>query len=213
MKRDYELELPLDMLSDLAANPATMALPDADLANYWTLRKNRIIWLDGGIDTYALSIVQAIQIWNIEDKGKPVEERTPIKLCIFSGGGADSVAWAIVDAIKASKTPVWTVNMNLAMSNGLTLLVAGHKRFAMEHSSAMYHSGSAELSGTKEQLDAATKWTKDGDKQYNEWLLANTAIDSKLFKRKQKMDWYMNGPDQIQYGVVDAIIKDLDEIL
>ena len=52
------------------------------------------------------------------------------------------------------------VNAGMCMSNGLSLLMAGHKRFALKHSSGMYHSGSAGLQGTKEQVDALIDMSK-----------------------------------------------------
>lgn len=188
-------------------------LPEPENVNFYKLYKERIIYVMGEIDSWLLEISKMIQIANIEDTGKPVEERRPIKIFIFSQGGEDQATWNFVDFVAASKTPVWTVNAGMCMSNGLSLLVAGHKRFALKHSSGMYHSGSAGLQGTKEQVDAATKYIASQDKMYEKWFMDHCKIDQKLFNRKRKMDWYLTAEEMLEYGMIDKIIETLDEVI
>lgn len=183
-----------------------MHLPNPELLTFYKQRENRVFWLEDVIDQCVLEFVRMIQIINQEDEGIPVEERVPIKLYIYSPGGEDTAAWALIDAITLSETPVWTINASMAMSNGLSVLVCGHKRFAMPHSVAMYHSGSAELSGTKEQLDSAGKYIANQDKIYEAWFRSKTNIDTKVFNRNKKRDWYITAEEQKAYGIVDEVV-------
>ena len=97
------------------------------------------------------------------------------------------------------KTPVYTVNVGMCLSNGLTLLMAGHKRFALRHSTGMYHSGSARIEGIKEQVDAATKYLASQDKMYEKCVM--------------ETDWYMTADEMLELGIVDKIIDSLDEVM
>lgn len=201
------------MLVEIPEFVRDVLLPEPENLNFYRLYKNRIIYVMGDISDWILEISKMIQIANIEDTGKPVEERTPVKLFIFSVGGEDQPTWNIVDYIAASKTPVWTINAGMCMSNGLTILVSGHKRFALKHSSGMYHSGSVGLQGTKEQVDSATKYVSSQDKMYEKWFMEHCNIDQKLFNRKKKFDWYLNADEMLEYGMVDKIIDTLDEVM
>ena len=188
-------------------------LPEPENLNFYKLYQKRIIYVMGEIDSWVLEISKMIQIANIEDAGKPIEERVPVKIFVFSQGGEDTASWNFVDFVAASKTPVYTVNAGMCLSNGLTLLMAGHKRFALKHSTGMYHSGSARIEGIKEQVDAATKYIASQDKIYEKWFLDHCKIDQKLFNRKKKTDWYMTADEMLEYGIVDKIIDSLDEVI
>lgn len=188
-------------------------LPEPENLNFYKLYQKRIIYVMGEIDSWVLEISKMIQIANIEDAGKPIEERVPVKIFIFSQGGEDTASWNFVDFVAASKTPIYTVNAGMCLSNGLTLLMAGHKRFALKHSTGMYHSGSARIEGIKEQVDAATKYIASQDKIYEKWFLDHCKIDQKLFNRKKKTDWYMTADEMLEYGIVDKIIDSLDEVI
>ena len=198
------VEIP-DMAKDI--------LPEPETLNFYKLYQKRIVYVMGEIDAWLLEIGKMIQLANIEDTGKPVEERLPIKIYIFSPGGEDQSTWNFVDIVAASKTPVWTINAGMCMSNGLTMLVSGHKRFALRHSSAMFHSGSGEIQGTKEQLDAASKYIAAQDKMYEKWFFERCKIDQKLFNRKKRFDWYLTAEEMFEYGMIDKIIDDLDEVI
>lgn len=198
------VEIP-DMAKDI--------LPEPENLNFYKLLKNRVIYVMGEIDSWILEISKMIQIINIEDVGIPVEERKPIKVFIFSEGGEDLASWNFIDTIAASKTPVWTIDAGMCMSNGLSLLMAGHKRFALKHSVGMYHSGSAHLEGIKEQINAATKFIEQQDKSYEKWFMEHCSIDPKLFNRNKKKDWYMTSDEMLEYGIVNEIIDSLDDVL
>lgn len=207
MKKENEqvlVEIP-DIAKDI--------LPEPENLNFYKLYQKRIIYVMGEIDSWVLEISKMIQIANIDDVGKPIEERVPVRIFIFSQGGDDTASWNFVDCVAASKTPVYTVNAGMCLSNGLTLLMAGHKRFTLKHSTGMYHSGSARIEGIKEQVDAATKYIASQDKIYEKWFMDHCKIDQKLFNRKKKTDWYMTAEEMLEYGIVDKIIESLDEVI
>ena len=72
------------------------------------------------------AIEHIIRIYNIIDKNIPIEERKPIKLFINSGGGEITASYEIIDAIRLSKTPVYTINMCWAGSAALEVFHAIH---------------------------------------------------------------------------------------
>lgn len=134
-----------DLTIEVPANVENLLLPDPGLLVYYHEKQHRTLWIDDFINEGLLFTVKQILNWNREDAGIPIEQRQPIHMLIFSPGGELDFAFSLIDAIRMSKTPVVTVNMGNAMSAGLYILLAGHKRYAMPSSIAMLHSGSALL--------------------------------------------------------------------
>ena len=203
----------MDMLEMLLPPEATMQLADPSMVNYYQCLDNRILWIDGEIDITLLEITRLIMYWNIQDKDIPVEERKPIKLFIFSPGGNLAETMHACSIMQMSKTPVWTVNMGMAMSGGFLLLINGHKRFTMPYARAMFHRGSGGAAGTYGQAEDAMK---DYNAQMNDMqnlVLERTKISKQAFGKRKDRDWYFGAEDQIRYGVVDAIVENLDDIL
>jgi ATP-dependent Clp protease protease subunit len=152
---------------------------------------------------------------NKEDKGKPVEDRKPITVFIDSPGGSVEVLYSIVKAMQASKTIIRTVNYCTCFSAASEILAAGTKghRYCMPGSIVMCHSGSLQINGTMGNVDATKKWCDALCKRCTTMFLENTNIDPKVWKRKTANDWYLFEDEALEYGIVDKILTDFDEIL
>lgn len=203
----------MDMLEMLLPPEATLQLADPSMVNYYQCLDNRILWVDGEIDITLLEITRLIMYWNIQDKGIPVEARKPIKLFIFSPGGNLAETMHACSIMQMSKTPVWTVNMGMAMSGGFLLLINGHKRFTMPYARAMFHRGSGGAAGTYGQAEDAMK---DYNAQMNDMqnlVLERTKISKQAFGKHKDRDWYFGAEEQVKNGVVDEIITDLEQII
>ena len=202
------------LLIGIPEDTANLQLPNPDLRDYYRDEQDRIFWLDDEIGETALELVKMIIRCNKEDKGKPVEDRKPITVFIDSPGGSVEVMYAIVKAMKASKTPIRTINYCTCFSAASEILAAGTKghRYCMPGSIVMCHSGSMTLGGTTGNVDATKKWCDALCKRCTDMFLANTGIEAKVYKKKTANDWYLFEDEALQYGIVDKVITDLDEI-
>lgn len=194
-------------------NLETLQLPNPELLTYYRNLEDRVIWIDYGVDESILEVSKLIMYFNKLDKGIPAEEREPIKLLLYSYGGDGQACFSLLDIIGLSKTPVWTVNMGVAMSAGLLILLAGHKRFCLKNSTALAHSGSGGASGTYEQTEAQMKDYKRFVDTMRNYIVDRTDIDTKTLNKYKNKEWYLYSEDQIKYRIVDKIIDDIDEIL
>ena len=192
---------------------ANVKLPAPDLVNYYKDYDNRCISIDFDIDDCLFEVTKQIMEYNRQDRGVPVEQRRPIRVYVMSYGGDLYQAYAFVSAVLASKTPVWTINMGVAMSAGLLILLAGHKRFAMKYSTAMIHSGSGSASGSYEEMEASQKNYRKLVDMMRNYILERTTIDAKIFSKNKMKDWYLTDADQLKYGIVSKIVENLDEII
>jgi ATP-dependent Clp protease protease subunit len=190
-----------------------MQLPSPELLTYYRNLEDRVIWIDYGVDETILEVSKLIMYFNKLDKDIPIEERKPIKLLLYSYGGDGQACFSLLDIIALSKTPVWCINMGVAMSAGLLILLAGHKRFCLKHSTALAHSGSGGTSGTYESTEAQMKDYKRFVQTMRDYIIERTKIDSKLMNKKKSQEWYIYANEQVDLGIVDKIIDNIDEIL
>lgn len=187
-------------------------VPTPEVYTYWKDRKNRTFYIDYEIDEdYSLVELSKIIIqMNIEEKD--VENPEPIRLFIHSYGGDIEQALYFCDLVKASRIPIITIGMGVAMSAGFLIFLSGSKRYAFSHTSMLVHSGSAAFQGTAEQIEEAQKNYKKQIEQMKSYILDNTTIDEKTFNKNRNKDWYLTSTELQKYGVVDDIITDLSMI-
>ena len=194
-------------------NLENLQLPSPDLLNYYRNLDDRVIWIDYDVGEPVLEVSKLIMYFNKIDKDIPVEERKPIKLLVYSYGGDGNACFSLLDVIAISKTPVYTYNMGVAMSAGLLILLAGHKRFCLKNSTALAHSGSGGAQGTFEQTEAQMKDYKRFVDTMRDYIVERTNIDTKTLNKYKSKEWYLYSEDQIKYGVVDKIVEDINEIM
>lgn len=201
------------ILSGLSEGIANLQLPDPALRNYYKDEQNRIFWLDGAVSECAEDLIRMILRCNQEDKGKPVEDRIPIKIFIDSPGGDVTFMFSIINLIDISKTPVYTINYCTAYSAAGEILASGHKRFALPGSHVMLHNGSTSFGGQVDQVESMKKYFDNVMKKATDHLLSKTKIDPKKLKKKAVVDWFMDEHEALENGIIDEIIYDLEAIL
>lgn len=186
-------------------------LPDPYLYTYYNDLRNRILYLDEEIKRETLiPLTKMILAWNNEDKETPIKQRKPIKILIYSYGGEVDATLHFIDVCLMSKTPIWTFNMGVAMSGGFYILLAGHKRFAVKNSQSLVHQGAGSFDGSAEEIKTHTTQYNKLLKTLADYTLERTKIPKSLFDKKKKSEWFINGIEQVELGVVDEIITDID---
>lgn len=188
-------------------------LPDPDNLSYYILENERKIYLDVDIDECVMSIHRMILRWNMEDKGKPVENRVPIRLYIMSYGGDLDYMWALIDAIEASVTPVYTINVGLCASAASLIFMAGSKRYMLSNSKVLIHEGSAQLGGDAQKIFDASDTYKRQIKQMKDYILARTEIPPQQLNKKRNNDWTIDAAQCLEYKICDQVVATLDEVI
>ncbi len=189
-----------------------LSLPDPALLTFYRNLENRVLWLDSQVDDNWLEYAKLIINWNAEDRDKPVEDRKPIKLFLFSPGGDLDVNTMLIDVIKLSKTKVIGVNVGISMSAGCFIYLACHERLSLPHAKFLLHSGSAEgISGTAAQIEAYNAQYKKEVKQLKEYLYEY--LPKKMVDQKMRGEWFFDAKEAVELGVAHRIIESLDDIV
>ena len=177
----------------------------------------RKLYLKENVDEKSvMPLIEAIHRINDDDAEKEKEyngwEREPIKLYIYTYGGVCYAGFALIDAIRASKTPVHTVVLGTAMSMGIFVFNAGHKRLIGEHATLMYHDVSISTGmngemteGLKIELDEALRLQKMGSDFLMEYSLVEESVINDYINRKA--DWFIPAKEAIRLKIADAYYK------
>lgn len=201
------------VLAGISTDVANLQLPDPNLRQHYLDEQDRIYWVDSAIDESTLDLVKFIIRCNRDDKGKPIEERKPIKIMIDSPGGSIEILWTLINTIKISKTPCYTISYCTAYSAAGVLLASGHKRFALPGTSVLLHNGSCLYTGQADQVASTKKFFDNMGKSIVDYLLTRTKIDPKVYKKRAVTDWFMTEVEALEQGIIDKIVEDLDELL
>ena len=201
-----------EITTTIAAPEVTLdsTLPPPFIRNYYRDEEERVYRINHDLTEDDLELVDLILRCNKEDKGKPVEERMPIKVYISTCGGDVVTLWTLIQVIQTSKTPVWTINVSFAYSAGAELLAAGQKRFALKGTQTMFHRGNCYFGGEQGVVESTKKHFDGIEKKLTEFLLSHTKIDAKAYKKKASFDIYMDEDEALKNGVIDVIVDDFD---
>lgn len=189
------------------------SLPDPAMVEFYRRLKNREILWNADIDDATIDIALYIRKWNAEDKNIKPEGRKPIKIFINSDGGSVDTVLHIIDMIKLSKTPVYTIGMGRVYSAGGLLLMAGHKRYIFTHTSCLIHDGSSGAIGSIGKMLDNLEFTKRLEEKMKQYILTSTKITEEMYDQNYRRDWFMFSDEMIELGIADEIVTDLDTIL
>lgn len=159
-----------------------------------------------------MALHRMILRWNMEDKGKKPEERQPIWIYIMSPGGECDVMWALVDAIRLSATPVYTVNVGVASSAASLIFIAGHKRFMTPNAKVVIHEGSAQFGGDAIKVMDFSESYKKELKKMKQFILEHTGIPEKKLNAKRANDWELDAAFCMENKVCERVIESIEEV-
>ena len=208
---DYEIqEFDLDDLVDaLAENVKDDIKTFEDVINL-DGAVNREVYVGDICSGLGQTVEGYIRFWNKYDDKRniPIEDRKPIKIYIDSNGGCLSDTFTMIDAIKLSKTPVWTICTGAAYSGGFFTFIAGHRRFAYDHASFLYHEGATATGADAGKFRNYAEFYQKELEQLKEVTLKYTKITPEEYKEHIKDDWWMTADEALKYGVCDEIVKE-----
>ncbi len=198
-----------ESLMSLVADPKNEKIAAFEEAMEIAACLDRQIFLYSEIDEAVGDTVDAfIRFWNkVDDENNvPIEQRAPIKLYIDTPGGSLTATFTMIDSIKLSKTPVYTITVGTAYSGGFFLSIAGHKKFAYPLASFLYHEGSVSNGGDAGKFRNFAKFYEMQLKQLKDIVLNNTKITEEEYEKHIKDDWWFTTEEALQYGIIDEII-------
>ena len=192
---------------------ANATIPDPSLLWYYEDLEDRVYQLVGEVDEGLLDFSRHVIRWNREDKGKPVEERKPIKLFFFSPGGSLDINYSVIDIIRLSKTPIIGINMGVCCSAAAYIYLACHKRYMLPHSYFVFHQGSSQMSGTYGEVVAIMTDYQNQVAELSSFMEERTTYTSEEITDNIVTEWYVREEEALDKGVCLEVIEDIEVLL
>jgi ATP-dependent Clp protease protease subunit len=171
---------------------------------YSRLLKDYVVFVTGPIDQGVANTFIA-QLLFLEQQ----DSERDISIYINSQGGGVYAGLAMYDTIKHVKNEIITINVGLAASAGALLLTAGNKgkRYALPDSYTMIHQVLGGAEGQATDIEITAKHMLKLRDQYAEIISRETGKKLETVKHDIDRDYWMNGKEAKEYGIIDEILK------
>lgn len=179
------------------------------------INSDRVLSLRGIIDedNTGKLIDRILQI-NFEDENNnlvesKIKDRQPIHLHLQSSGGSVSDAFALVDTILNSETPVYTFCDGYAYSAAVFIYLAGERRFSFKHSWFIIHNIKTKLGSlTTQNIQDNLDYLNVLENQILEFLTSRTKLGKVelLEKLNHNMEYMLTSEQALSKGIVTDIL-------
>ena len=174
--------------------------------------KERIIFLTGEVNDQVAALVTS-QLLFLESE----DSEKDIYLYIDSPGGSVTAGMAIYDTMNYIKPDVNTICMGMAASMGAFLLCSGAKgkRMCLPNAEVMIHQPliSGGLGGQCTDIKIHSDHLVRTRHRLNKIIAENTGKTIEQVEIDTERDNYMTAEQALEYGLIDAIAKNRDEII
>jgi len=177
---------------------------------YSRLLKDNVIFAVGPIeDTMANLIIAQMLFLESENPKKD------ISLYINSPGGSITSGLSIYDTMQFVKPDISTICVGQAASMGAILLAGGAKgkRYSLPNSRMMIHQPVSGFQGQASDIDIHAKEILSMRKRVNEILSSHTGKSIKEVTSDTDRDNFMNASNALDYGLIDIILSNRNELI
>jgi len=137
------------------------------------------------------------------------ESEEPIYLVINSIGGLRVLAFAICDAIRISRAPVYTVIQGQALSSAAIIFLAGEKRYITKYSRIMIHDVSVDgidKKLTESDFKNFRKKLEKTNKEIVQFVMERTGLSRRKVKNLMKKERELRAKEAVKFGFAHQII-------
>ena len=181
------------------------------LIEYYQSYNDRNLIIGDITPELAIAVDSIVRFWNKLDNENNVEikDRQPIKLYIHSPGGYLTSAFSIIDTIKLSTTPIYTIAIGDVYSGGFFIFLAGDLKFTYPHASFLYHEGATTTGGDANKFRNFAKFYEVQLEQLKQIVLKNSNITEEEYEKHIKDDWWLTAEEAVSFGIADEILTEL----
>jgi ATP-dependent Clp protease protease subunit len=176
---------------------------------YSRLLKDRIIFLGSAMnDEIANLLIAQLLFLESEDPDKD------INFYINSPGGLVTAGLAVYDTMQYIKPDIATVCIGQAASMGALLLTAGTKgkRYTLPNARILIHQPMGGFQGQASDIEIQAKEILRMKETLNNILVVHSGKDLAHIQSDTDRDFFMTGQEAKDYGIVDHVIFNRDDL-
>ena len=168
-----------------------------------------MIFITGPIEDYMANLIVA-QLLFLEAENPDKD----INVYINSPGGSITSGMSIYDTMTYIKPDISTLCIGQAASMGAILLAGGTsgKRFALPNSRIMIHQPLGGFQGQASDFEIHAKEILSMKKKLNEILAFHTGKEVDQLEKDTERDNFMNGEEAKDYGLIDKVISEREQV-
>lgn len=170
---------------------------------YSRLLKDRILFVDGGIDDHVSNLIVA-QLLFLQSE----DSKKPISMYINSPGGVVTAGLAIYDTMQLVKCPVATYCVGQAASMGAVLLAAGEKgqRYSLPNSRIMIHQPLGGTHGQASDIQIQAQEITRLKQVLTDMMVKHCGKSKTEIAKDMDRDFFMSATQAKTYGMIDKVI-------
>ena len=165
---------------------------------------NREFYLDNITPTIANQFDKFVRFWNDIDEDILMTQREPIKLYIDSRGGSLSAALTIIDTIKLSRTPVYTINIGNVFKEAFYIYLAGLKRYSYPRAS-FYYERDLSFFNLGEAQSNYEDFIKDQQTELHDMLMEGTKITESDYEKRS--GWWLTPEKAYSLRICNEVLR------
>ncbi len=183
-------------------------MPDIDV----NLKRNgnHLYFYDVINDQTSLGLISALLEVDADLNGRYdhiySDERIPIWLHIYSGGGQVFLSFAIIDQIKRLQSPVYSVVEGVCASAATVLSMGCARRYIMPNAFMMIHQVSSLMWGTVSQMEDDLYISSMLMEKLIAFYKGHTHLRRKDIRHLLKRDSWFDATQCVELGFADAIL-------
>ena len=138
----------------------------------------------------------------------------PIRIFIDSPGGDADAGYAIFDMIRFVKPDVWTIGMGLVASAAAIIQLASPKerRVGLPNSHYLIHQPLSGIRGVATDIEIHAKELEKLRGKINRLIADETGNPYNQVEKDTDRDYWMNAAEAVNYGLINRVITNRDEI-
>ena len=147
-------------------------------------------------------------------KAFSIKKAIAVAISINSPGGSITSGMSIYDTMTYIKPDISTLCIEQAASMGAILLAGGTsgKRFALPNSRIMIHQPLGGFQGQASDFEIHAKEILSMKKKLNEILAFHTGKEVDQLEKDTERDNFMNGEEAKDYGLIDKVISEREQV-
>jgi ATP-dependent Clp protease protease subunit len=158
---------------------------------------------------FSLNSVRDINSWILECNFQQEKKYNNLTIIFSSYGGDLYSAFALIDMMRGSRIPIYTVGLGIIASAALMAFIAGEKghRVITPNTSILSHQWSAGTYGKEHELVASQKQYELTTKRMIDHYRKSTKLSEKVIRQKllPAQDVWLSGEEALEYNLVDTI--------
>jgi len=176
---------------------------------YSRLLKDRIIFLGSAINDEIANLLIAQLLYLESD-----DPEKDINFYINSPGGVVTSGMAVYDTMQYIKPDIATLCVGQAASMGAVLLAAGTagKRYSLPNSRILIHQPMGGFQGQASDIEIQAREILRLKEKLNQILASHTGQNIEIIQTDTDRDFFMNGQEAKDYGLVDNVIIDRQDL-